>query len=92
MCELLDDLLPELGHTTPEGGLFLIASLPPALSSRKVFSEGIEKKVAVLPGLPFYVDGGGDDIIRMNFSSASEEQIHEGVRRLAQVIRSLGKG
>jgi 2-aminoadipate transaminase len=90
MCELLDDLLPQLGHTTPEGGMFLIATLPPGLSSRKVFSEGIQKKVAILPGLPFYVDRGGDDIIRMNFSAASEEQIHEGVRRLAQVIRSLG--
>jgi len=92
MCELLDDLLPQLRHTTPEGGMFLIATLPPGLSSRKVFSEGIRKKVAVLPGLPFYVDGGGDDIIRMNFSAASEEQIHEGVRRLAQVIRTMGAG
>ena len=92
MCELLDDLLPQLRHTTPEGGMFLIATLPPGLSSRKVFSEGIRKKVAVLPGLPFYVDGGGDDIIRLNFSAASEEQIHEGVRRLAQVIRTMGAG
>lgn len=88
MCELLDDLLPQLGHTTPEGGMFLIAILPPGLSSRTVFTEGIKKKVAILPGLPFYVDGGGDDVIRMNFSTASEEQIHEGIRRLAQVIRS----
>jgi 2-aminoadipate transaminase len=92
MCELLDDLLPRLGHTTPEGGMFLIVTLPPGVSSRKVFYEGIQKKVAVLPGLPFFVDGRGDDIIRMNFSTASEEQIHEGVRRLAQVIRSIGPG
>jgi 2-aminoadipate transaminase len=89
MCELLDDLLPQLSHTTPEGGMFLIATLPPGLSSRTVFTEGIRKKVAILPGLPFYVDGGGDNVIRMNFSTASEEQIHEGVRRLAQVIRSI---
>ena len=92
ICELLDDLLPQLRHTTPEGGMFLIATLPPGLSSRTVFSEGIRRKVAVLPGLPFFVDGGGDDIIRLNFSTASEDQIHEGVRRLAQVIRSIGSG
>ena len=89
MCDLLDDLLPQLEHTTPEGGMFLIATLPAGLSSRTVFLEGIQKKVAVLPGLPFYVDGGGEDIIRMNFSTASEEQIHEGVQRLARVIRSI---
>ena len=92
MCDLLDDLLPQLGHTTPEGGMFLIASLPPGISSRQVFLEGIQEKVAVLPGIPFYVDGGGDDIIRMNFSTASEEQIHEGIRRLARVIGSLTPG
>ena len=86
MCELLDDLLPQLSHTTPEGGMFLMATLPPGLSSRTVFEEGIKRGVAVLPGMPFYIDGGGTDTIRMNFSTASEEQIHEGMARLARVI------
>jgi 2-aminoadipate transaminase len=54
-----------------------------------VFDEGVRNKVAVLPGLPFYVDGGGRDTIRLNFSSASEDQITEGMHRLAQVITSL---
>ncbi len=66
--------------------MFLMATLPPGLSSGKVFEEGIKRGVAVLPGLPFYIDGGGTDTIRMNFSTASEEQIHEGMARLAQVI------
>lgn len=92
MSELLDDMLPQLEHTMPEGGIFLIARLPQGLSSRRIFSEGVKKKVAVLPGLPFYVDGGGDDIIRMNFSSASEEQIREGLHRLARVIKDCQQG
>jgi 2-aminoadipate transaminase len=86
MCDLLDDLLPQVSHTTPEGGMFLMATLPPGLSSMKVFEEGIGQGVAVLPGMPFYIDGGGTDTIRMNFSTASEEQIHEGMARLARVI------
>jgi len=89
MCELFDDMMPEIIHTNPEGGMFLMATLPPGLSSRNVFDEGVRKKVAVLPGLPFYVDGGGTDTIRLNFSSASEEWIREGMRRLAQVVASL---
>jgi 2-aminoadipate transaminase len=89
MCDLLDDLLPGLAHTHPEGGMFLMATLPAGMSSRRLFDEGIKKKVAVLPGLPFYVDGGGTDTIRMNFSSASEEQIVEGMYRLARVVDSL---
>ena len=86
MCDLLDDLLPGLTHTYPEGGMFLMATLPRGISSRRVFDEGIQKKVAVLPGFPFYVDGGGSDTIRMNFSATSEEQIIEGMHRLARVV------
>jgi len=89
MCDLLDDLLPQCPHTRPDGGMFLMATLPPGISSRKVFDEGVKNKVAVLPGLPFYVDGGGDDTIRMNFSAPDEEQIREGVHRLSRVIASF---
>jgi 2-aminoadipate transaminase len=91
MCDLFDDFLPQIAHTHPEGGMFLSATLPPGISSREVFDEGVRQKVAVLPGLPFYVDGGGADTIRLNFSSAPEEQIPEGMHRLVQVIRGLGK-
>jgi len=89
MCDLFDDLIPYVSHTHPEGGMFLLATLPPGLNSRKVFDEGVRQKVAVLPGLPFYVDGGGADTIRLNFSSASEEQITEGMHRLSRVISGL---
>jgi 2-aminoadipate transaminase len=89
MCDLFDDLMPQVSHTHPEGGMFLMATLPPGLNSRKVFDEGVRQKVAVLPGLPFYVDGGGADTIRLNFSSASEEQITEGMHRLSRVISGL---
>ncbi len=91
MCDLLEDLLPEVSHTTPEGGMFLMATLPHGLLSRTVFDEGIKQGVAILPGLPFYVDGGGTDTIRMNFSTSSEEQIKEGMVRLARVITDLQK-
>jgi len=90
MCDLFDDLLPQITHTCPEGGMFLSATLPPGISSVAVFDEGVQQKVAVLPGLPFYVDGGGTETIRLNFSSASEDQIIEGMQRLARVIRGFG--
>jgi 2-aminoadipate transaminase len=89
MCSLFDDLLPGVPHTRPEGGMFLLATLPRGISSRRVFDEGVRQKVAILPGLPFYVDGGGADTIRLNFSSASEEEITEGMHRLARVIAGL---
>jgi 2-aminoadipate transaminase len=89
MCDLFDDLMPALSHTTPEGGMFLTATLPAGLSAMQVFREGITGKVAVLPGMPFFVDGGGDDTIRLNFSSADEEKIKEGMHRLAVIVNRL---
>ena len=89
MCDLLDDQLPQLSHTTPEGGMFLMATLPPGISSRSVFNEGVKQKVAVLPGMPFYVDGGGEDTIRLNFSNPNEEMIKIGMSRLAGVIKGF---
>jgi 2-aminoadipate transaminase len=91
MSDLIDDLLPHgVSHTHPQGGMFMTASLPVGISATRVFEEGIKEKVAVLPGSPFFVDGGGDDIIRLNFSSPGEEEIREGMQRLARVFRRLG--
>jgi len=90
MCDLLDDLMPPgMTHTTPEGGMFMTATLPAGVSSMEVFSEGVSEGVAVLPGTPFYVNGGGEDTIRLNFSAAGEEEITEGMHRLARVMRRL---
>lgn len=91
MCELLDDLMPgDMTHTTPEGGMFLMCTLPSKISAMQVFSRGVQEGVAVLPGVPFCADGGGDTMIRLNFSSVGEEAIREGIGRLARVIRNLG--
>jgi 2-aminoadipate transaminase len=90
ICDLLDDLMPPgMSHTTPEGGMFLTATLPEGVSSMDLFQEGIREGVAVLPGVPFFVGGGGEDLIRLNFSAASEEAIAEGMHRLARVVRRL---
>jgi 2-aminoadipate transaminase len=89
MGSLFDDLLPQLTHTHPQGGMFMLATLPLGVSSREVFDEGVRQNIAVLPGMPFYVDGGGTDTIRLNFSSASEEEITEGMHRLARVIGTI---
>lgn len=89
MCDLLDDLMPQVTHTNPEGGMFMTAALPDGVSSMEVFREGVREGVAVLPGVPFYVGGGGEDTIRLNFSAAGEEEIVEGMHRLARVVRRL---
>lgn len=90
MCEILDDdFTPDISHTEPEGGMFLMVSLPPGLHSLRLFEEGLREGVAVLPGIPFYACGGGESTVRLNFSTTGEEQIHEGMARLARAITAL---
>jgi 2-aminoadipate transaminase len=90
MCDLIDDLLPAgTSRTTPEGGMFLMVFLPAGVSSMDVFREGVRQGVAVLPGVPFYADGGGENTLRLNFSNADETSLIEGMERLAHVVRTF---
>jgi DNA-binding transcriptional MocR family regulator len=65
-----------------------------ALAAEKVLSECGQaalqystKKVAFVPGLAFYADGGGCNTMRLNFSNSDSERIFEGITMLAKVIK-----
>ena len=90
MCNLLDDLLPDVAHTTPEGGMFMLATMPEEKDSMALFHACLKEFVAVLPGVPFYADGGGHDTFRLNFSTATETEIGEGMARLKQAYLLCG--
>ena len=96
-CHLMIDLIREkfpesVTCTEPEGGMFTWLTLPEGLSSSDVFEKALAVGVAVLPGTPFYTDGGGSTTIRLNFSNSTEQKIVTGMERLSQVIsRMMGK-
>ena len=74
--------------TEPQGGLFLWVTLPENLSATEMFEKAIELEVAYVPGSAFYPHGGGDNTMRLNFSFSSIDEINEGVKRLAKLIKS----
>ncbi|NLV26083.1 MAG: PLP-dependent aminotransferase family protein [Methanomicrobiales archaeon] len=78
-----------VSYTIPDGGMFLWVTLPQGCSSLDVFNKALEKKVAVLPGIPFYTQGGGENTIRLNFTNSSFEQIEEGIHRLSEVLNII---
>jgi len=80
---------PEVMFTRPEGGMFLWVTLPPKLAAMELFERAIEQKVAFVPGTPFFVDGGGQHNLRLNFSNADPDRIAEGVGRLGRIIKQL---
>jgi len=87
MLRLLDEMMPEdVTHTDPKGGLFVWITLPKG-STMDLFKKALEKDVAIMPGPPFYTDGGGELGARLNFSTSNMEDIEEGITRLAEVTR-----
>ncbi|MHC4806841.1 MAG: aminotransferase-like domain-containing protein [Planctomycetota bacterium] len=90
MVSMIEEFFPgEIKFTKPEGGMFLWITLPESLSSLRLFDLAKEENVAFVPGNAFYVDGGGNNTLRLNFSNSDEEKIEEGIKRLARVIKKL---
>jgi 2-aminoadipate transaminase len=88
MLDALDRHFPEDAHwTRPSGGLFLWVTLPAGVDSMKLLDEALREKVAFIPGVPFYADGGGRDSMRLNFSYCAPERIEEGIARLGGLLR-----
>lgn len=88
MLEALQRHMPRgVEWSKPEGGLFLWIKLPKHMSANELFKKAIENKVAYVVGSAFHCDGKGQNSMRVNFSYSSEEQIEEGVKRLAKMIR-----
>jgi 2-aminoadipate transaminase len=76
-----------VSHTTPQGGMFLWVTLPEGLDTTAMLPRAVERKVAYVPGAPFYALGGGQKTLRLSFSSANDEQIGRGIEALGGVIR-----
>jgi len=89
MVEAIRRHFPEEVRTTePEGGMFLWGTLPAGVGSEEVFARAIERKVAFVPGMPFYVDGT-DNAFRLNFSNSTPARIEEGIKRMGQCLKEV---
>lgn len=85
------EAFPEgITHTRPDGGLFVWAELPERYDALKLLNRAIEKRVAFVPGVHFYADGGHANTLRLNFSASEADQIDEGMRRLRDAIIEEG--
>ena len=92
MLNALDAYMPEeadISWTHPQGGLFLWMTLPEHFDADEIFPRAVEKKVAYVMGSAFHFDRSGKNTLRLNFSYPSEEQIEEGIKRLAELFKEL---
>ena len=92
MIEGFEKYMPEgVSWTTPEGGLFLLVTVPKYIDTDKLFDYALKYNVAYVIGSAFHCDDSGHNTMRINFSYASEEQIKIGVERLAKAIKEYPK-
>jgi DNA-binding transcriptional MocR family regulator len=88
LLRALDDEMPEQAQwTRPDGGYFLWLQLSPAFDTVELSERALSSGVSFVPGVSFYSDRRGRNAARLSFSYPSVDEIHEGVTRLARVVR-----
>jgi len=92
MLATMDEHFPEeVTWTRPEGGLFLMVTLPAHLNAAEILVKALEQNVAFVPCDAFFIGNMGHNTFRLNFSNARPEMIVEGIKRLGAVLKSVMK-
>jgi 2-aminoadipate transaminase len=79
---------PGTTWTQPEGGLFLWVRTSPEIDTHALLAEAFARKVAFVPGAPFWVNRSVSNTMRLNFSNANEDAIAEGIARICDLLSS----
>jgi 2-aminoadipate transaminase len=90
---LIDALRAQFGAAAefdvPAGGIFLWVKLPATVDTSRLAQAALQAGVAINPGAEWMTDPAqGRRRLRICFAHPSEQTLHEGVGRLAQVCRS----
>lgn len=93
MMDAMDRYFPPgVKYTRPDGGMFLWVTLPEGVSAMSLFSKALERRVAFVPGDPFYTDEKNVRTMRLNYTNADCGTIEEGIRRLGELLRDTAVG
>ncbi|MCI0714317.1 MAG: PLP-dependent aminotransferase family protein [Chloroflexi bacterium] len=88
MLDALETYFPaEVTWRKPEGGLFLMVTLPEQVDAYDLLQRALEYDVAFVPGGDFHIGKSGWNTFRLNFSNAQPDMIVEGVKRLAALLK-----
>lgn len=86
LSELDKHIAGKAEYTRPDGGLFIWVTVKGG-NGDAIAKKAIANKLAVVTGSSFNpIQGGYSPSVRLNYSTPSDEQIVEGVKRLASVL------
>jgi 2-aminoadipate transaminase len=87
MIDCIERYFPKaVEYVNPKGGMFIWAKLPEGMDSRSILEEAQKRKVVFVPGDIFYVDNGGRNTLRLNFSNSNDDEIEKGIAILGEII------
>ena len=78
--------------TTPHGGFYIWVTAPAGVDTVALSAAARARKVAYVPGRPFYPGDDGAAQIRLAYSRVADDVIEEGIRRIGEVLRTALKG
>lgn len=87
MLQAMKQYFPkEVKYTKPQGGMFIWATLPNGQSALDLFERASKKKVAFVPGDPFYTSLTNAPTLRLNYTNSDTDTIYEGIKRMAAIM------
>jgi 2-aminoadipate transaminase len=91
MIEALEEHFGGRATWTPaDGGLFTFVTMGGDIDTAARVPDAVAGGVAYVPGAPFFVDGRGQNTMRLTFAKEPDERIREGIKRLAGVLWRTG--
>lgn len=82
----------DVSWSTPQGGMFVWVRLPEDMDGKRLLEQSlIEERVAFVPGGPFFAEVPAANAIRLSYSLPTDDQIDDGVARLARLIARAGR-
>ena len=85
----LERYMPDgVDWSQPTGGFFIWVKLPDGIDTSPMLAQAREMGIEYLPGAACFFDHTGANQMRLSFSFARDEVIEEGIKRLADLVRS----
>jgi len=74
--------------TTPHGGFYVWLTAPDGVDTVALSAAARARRVAYVPGRPFYPGEAGATQIRLAYSRVADDLIDEGIRRIGEVLKT----
>ncbi len=85
LWEVLGDTDVEISK--PEGGFFIWIKLPAGTNTKRLWESAVKAGVQYTAGPAFFINGGGEEFIRLAYSWELPERNYEGARLVALAIK-----